>query len=101
MSLFFFPMIINLNKYLMKIFISINTFSKFFIFFSILTTISSIKYKIFETTSEIAFSKIIKYNITLSDKKVENISKDLLSSSVLSVVVKISMGEDCKKKSSV
>jgi|LauGreDrversion4_2_1035121.scaffolds.fasta_scaffold238904_4 hypothetical protein len=63
--------------------------------------ISSIKYKFFETTSEIAFSKIIKYNITLSDKTVENVSKDLLSNSVLSVIVKVSMSEDCIKKSSV
>ncbi len=84
----------------MKIFKLQNTFSNFFIFFSMIVTISSLKYKFFETTSEIAFSKIIKYNITLSDKTVENVSKDLLSTSVLSVIVKVSMGEDCIKKSS-
>jgi hypothetical protein len=32
---------------------------------------------------------------------VENVSKDLLSNSVLSVIVKVSMSEDCIKKSSV
>lgn len=78
-----------------------NIMKSIFIFFIILTSITSTKYKIFETTSEIAFSKIIKYNITLNNKKVDNVSNDLLSTSVLSVIVRVPKGEDCMKKTTV
>jgi hypothetical protein len=68
---------------------------------AVINRIQSAKYKILETTSEIAFSKIIKYNITLSDKKVDNVSTDMLSTSVLSVIVRVPKSEDCIKKSIV
>lgn len=73
-----------------------------FIFFTIITTIFSVQYKIFETSSQIAFSKILRYNITLNDKKaVNNVSSEVLSTSVLSVLVKVQKSEDCIKNSIV
>ena len=75
---------------------------KLLIYLTIISTIWSTKYKIFETTNEIAFSKILKYNITLKEKKVvENISSEVLSNSVLSVLVSVQKSEDCIKKSIV
>jgi hypothetical protein len=73
-----------------------------FLYLLIISAIYAMKYKIFETTSEIAFSKILKYNITLKDKKiVDNISSEILSTSVLSVLVRVQKSEDCIKKSIV
>ena len=78
----------------------INRF-KFLIYFYLITFIFSEQFKIYEETSEIAFSKIKKYNVTLKNVKIEGISDYTMSHSVLSIVVKVPKSEDCKKKSTV
>ena len=74
---------------------------KFLIYFYLITIIYSQQFKIYETKSEIAFSKIKKYNVTLKDVTIEGISDHTISHSVLSVVVRVPKSEDCKKKSVV
>ena len=70
----------------------------FLILLSWLATIFSAHYNIFESSSQIAFSNILKYNITNKDNIVaNNLSSEILSSSVLSINVIVKKSEDCIK----
>lgn len=72
-----------------------------FLFLCIISLAYSTKYKIFEIKSEIAFHKINQHNTTLIDKKVDGVSNDVLSTSVLSIIVTVPKSDDCIKKSIV